>query len=259
MDTSALKISWVGAFMLLTISVFAQVNGKKIVAKGNEAFQNKNYEEALKLYEEGAVDAEYSQEAMYNAANALYRTEKFEEAAEAYQSLGQMDLSASDKAQVYHNLGNSLLQTQKLEESIEAYKESLKLAPHDEETRYNLAKAKKMLQKQQQQQKDQKKDQDKKDEEKKDDKQQDEQKQQDQQQEQKEEQEKQEQEEQQKQDQQQQEQQKQQQQQQQQQKEMAKKKAERMLDALNQEEKGIQKKVKKQTGKAQKRNIEKDW
>ena len=76
------------------------------------------------------------------------------------------------KSAAMFNLGNSLLKSDKLEESIEAYKGSLKLNPESPEAKYNLAYAQDMLKKQQEQQQqqqqnkdkqDQKKDQNKKD------------------------------------------------------------------------------------------------
>jgi hypothetical protein len=45
----------------------------------------------------------------------------------------------------YHNLGNSLLMSQQVRQSIEAYKEALRNNPGDEETRHNLAFARKLL------------------------------------------------------------------------------------------------------------------
>ena len=61
----------------------------------------------------------------------------------------------TNKAQVYHNLGNAQLKAQKYDKSIQSYIESLKLQPNDEDTRYNLSYAMKMLQQQQEQQKSQ--------------------------------------------------------------------------------------------------------
>ena len=50
-----------------------------------------------------------------------------------------------------HNLGNSFMKKKDYRQSVEAYKHSLRINPTDEETRYNLALAMKLLQKQQQQ------------------------------------------------------------------------------------------------------------
>jgi len=52
-----------------------------------------------------------------------------------------------------HNIGNSLLKSQKLEESVNAYKNGLKLNPNDADTKYNLSYALSLLKDKQNQQK----------------------------------------------------------------------------------------------------------
>ena len=137
----------------------------------------------------------------------------------------------------------SHLEQKNYQESIDEYKRSLKLNPDDEETKYNLAYAEKML-KQQQQQKKQQNKQNKNDKNQQKDQQK---KQQDKD----------------KQDQQKQDQAKarsttaKQQQQQQQEKQMSRAEAERILDALKNDEKNVQKQLHKKT--VVKGNVEKDW
>jgi len=67
------------------------------------------------------------------------------------------------KSASFYNLGNSLLQEKKIEESIEAYKNSLKLNPGSKEAKYNLAYAQDLLQQQNQEQQQQNQDQNKED------------------------------------------------------------------------------------------------
>ncbi len=86
-----------------------------------------------------------------------------------------MNEDKDKKSASLYNLGNSLLMADKLQESIEAYKNSLRLKPDNPEAKYNLAYAQDLLKEQQQQQqqqqnkdnKDQNKDQEKKDDENK--------------------------------------------------------------------------------------------
>ena len=61
-------------------------------------------------------------------------------------------------AEIYHNVGNIGMQSKEYAKSVEAYKQSLRLNPKDDETRYNLALAQKLLHDQQQQQDDKKQD-----------------------------------------------------------------------------------------------------
>ena len=130
-----------------------------------------------------------------------------------------------------------MLQSAKqLPQCIEAYKESLRNNPKDDETRYNLALAQKQLKDQQQDQQNQ--DQQQQQQEQKEDKQdqnkdQQEQEQKDQQQQN-------------------------QQQQQQNKNEMSKENAQQLLNAVMQDEKNVQDKVKKQI-QIQGKKLEKDW
>ena len=159
-----------------------------------------------------------------------------------------MEKNPESSSRALYNVGNTLFKQNKFEESIEAYKQALRHNPNDDDARYNLELAKEKLKQQQQQQK---KDQDKNQEQKQDQQQQ--QQEQDQQQKQN-------------QDQQQQQQQNQQQNQQQQpqpqpqvaqQNKLPKEQADRILDALRNSEKEIQKQLRKREGT--KIRAEKDW
>jgi tetratricopeptide (TPR) repeat protein len=167
----------------------------------------------------------------------------------SYQSALSQAKTKNEKAKVYHNIGNSLLKSNQIQESIDAYKNSLKLNPNDEETKYNLSYALSMLKNQQNQNKQnqdknqQNKDQNKDQNQNKDQKQQN-----------KDQQNKQNQPNQDKQDQNaQQDATK----QKQQQNKISKQEAERILQALKNNEKELQKKLRKQKGTPIK--TDKDW
>jgi tetratricopeptide (TPR) repeat protein len=187
-------------------------------------------------------------EAQFNLGDAYFKQQRYDEAIKSYQSSLAIARNDIEKSKVHYNVGNSLLKSQKIEESIEEYKKSLKLNPDDQEAKYNLSYALEML-KNQEQQKDQQ--QDKKDEDKKEEEKKDEQK--DKKEEKKEDQQKKQ--DQQKQDQQKKEEEKQQQQQQPQ--KISKEEAERILEALKDNEKDLQKELRKIKGKKVK--TEKDW
>ena len=121
-------------------SVFGQKSEKKFVRKGNTAYEHKNYSDAEIFYRKALEKHDNFAVAQYNLGNTLYRQNKFEEAAGAYQkAIGSGGLAKADLAKAYHNMGNSLLQSKKIAESIEAYKQALRINPRDIETKYNLA------------------------------------------------------------------------------------------------------------------------
>jgi len=234
----------IGLFLLPGLQLFAQQE-KSLVKQGNELYQQKKYKDAEADYRK-AVTMKQNTEGNFNLGDALFKQKQFDKAQEQFTKLGESKNKAI-AAGAYHNLGNTFMENKKLEESIDAYKKSLLNNPKDEETRYNLAYAQDKLKKQQQQDKNNKnnknnkdKNKDKKDQQKKDqDKKDQDKKKQDQ-------------------DKQNQDQQKKDQQKPQPNK-LSKEDAQRMLDALNQNEKATQDKLKNQKLKGAKVKVAKDW
>ncbi len=222
--------------ILLGISslLFAQKEAPDI-RHGNRDYNKDNFAEAEVDYRRGLEKNNQSYEAHYNLGDALFRQNKYPEAAEEFMKAAQVIDPKKDKqkaAKTYHNLGNSLFAQQQYDKAITAYQQSLRANPKDNDTRYNMVKAMQMLQQQQQQQQNQQN--------------QDQQQQQQEQQQQQQEQE-------QNQDQKQQEQ----QQQQQDEQQMDQETAEQILQALEQDEQDTQEKLQRQQGS--KRRVEKDW
>lgn len=202
---------------------------------GNKLYNDSLFIKAEVDYRKALELNPKSTDAMFNLANALLMQQKAQEAMEQYQSVSKIEKDKEKLAQIYHNMGVILQSSKQLPQCIEAYKESLRNNPKDDETRYNLALAQKLLKDQQQDQQNQ--DQQQQQQEQKEDKQdqnkdQQEQDQKDQQQNQ--------------------------QQQQQNKNEMSKENAQQLLNAVMQDEKNVQDKVKKQL-QIKGKKLEKDW
>jgi len=239
---------------LLVLAVASQAqNERKFIRQGNKYFEaamkdtshidtvqfNKAEIEYLKALEKKPDDNKWN----FNRADALYKQKKFDESAEKFKEIADKTTNKIEKSRSLHNMGNSLLMKNKLDESIAAYKDALRNNPKDMETKYNLLYAMNMKKKQQDQKKkddknkDKNKDKDKdkdknKDQDKKDQKKDQDKKNQDQQNK----------------------------QQQQPQNKISKQDAEQMLQALENNEKKIQDKVKKVRAlKAESKKVEKDW
>jgi len=222
--------------IILTTSLFSQEE-RKHIRSGNKDYIKNNYEDSEISYRkavEKQSDSTGAYKAAFNLSDALYKQEKYPEAINQLNYLKTQQKNKTDLAKVYHNLGNAYLTSGELDKSIDAYKNALRNNPKDNETRYNLAFAQKMKQQQQQQQQQQDQNQDNQD--KKEEQQEQKQEEQDKEQDQEQDQE---------------------QQQQEQKQEMSKEEAERMLQAIENDEKDLQKELKKV--KAQKTGIEKDW
>jgi len=230
------------------ISAYGQ-NERKVIRDGVRAYENEEFGEAEVQFRKAENINQESYEAEFNTGAALYGQEKYEETVKQYQSLLDHTDDAGKTARIWHNIGNSLLKAQQYAPSIEAYKNSLRKNPSDEDTRYNLAYAKQKLNEQQQQNQDQQQDQNK-------DQQQDQNK--DQQQDQNKDQQ-QDQDKDQQQDQNKDQQQDQGDNQQPVPREISKEDAERMLKAIQQQEKDVKEKVDKKKAAAAKVKTEKDW
>ena len=93
-----------------------------------------------------------STDAMFNLGNSLLMQQKAKEAMEQFESASKVEKDKDKLAQIYHNMGVILQSSKQYPQCIEAYKESLRNNPKDDETRYNLALAQKLLKDQQQNQ-----------------------------------------------------------------------------------------------------------
>ena len=214
-----------------------QKTDRDYLRSGNKLYNDSLFIKAEVDYRKALEVNPKSTDAMFNLANALLMQQKAKEAMEQYQSVSKIEKDKEKLAQIYHNMGVILQSSKQLPQCIEAYKESLRNNPKDDETRYNLALAQKQLKDQQQDQQNQ-----------------DQQQQQQEQKEDKQEQNKDQQEQEQKDQQQQQNQ----QQQQQNKNEMSKENAQQLLNAVMQDEKNVQDKVKKQI-QIQGKKLDKDW
>lgn len=232
---------------------FAQSN-RILINKGVDKYDEKKYSDAEVDFRKVVEGSPKNFDANYNLGDSYYKQQKYEEAIKSYTSALENTESDANRAKVYYNIGNSLLKDDKIEQSIEAYKNALKYNPDDDDTKYNLSYALELLKN-----KNQKKDQqNKNDQNKKDQNKKDQQKQQNQNQDQQNKDQK-------KQDQKQNPQPKDQeskqdntkQKQQPKENQISKEEAQRILDALKNNEKDLQKKLRKKTGTV--RPTDKDW
>ena len=224
--------------LLIAISAasYSQAD-RKLIREGNREYGKEKYSESEISYRKALDKNKESADAVFNTGDALYRQKKYEDAGKQFLQNHDMNDDRKKKSASLYNLGNSLLMANKVQESIDAYKGSLKIDPDNLETKYNLAYAQDLLkqQQEQQQQQQQQNNQDKQNQDNnKEDKNQDQQDKKDQEQQEQE-------------------------QERQQQQGISKEDAERLLNALANDEKNIQEKVK--LAKAQKARVRsvKNW
>lgn len=176
--------------ILLVAVLLFSVNGISQESKQQDKELKKSAEylsEASLQQQEGkfvSAEAEYrkaialnpkSETGKYNLGTAYYGKEKNAEAQLRFKQAASVATEKSEKHKAFHNLGNTYMNDKKYAEAVEAYKNALRNNPNDDETRYNLALAKDMLEKNppkdkggEDDKKDENKDQDKKDQENQD-------------------------------------------------------------------------------------------
>lgn len=141
-----------GLLVSFSLSGYAQKEVSQLARSGNKLFQKEQYDKAELEYRKALEINPSDKVANFNLANTLVRTERGEEADKIYQEmLKEIKILPKDEAaDVAHNAGNLAMAKKDYAKAIEMYKESLRRRPTDEETRYNLALAQKLLEQQQQ-------------------------------------------------------------------------------------------------------------
>ena len=227
-------------FVILAAGASAQKIERDYIRKGNRLFNDSVFVDAEVNYRKALEVNPKSTVSMYNLGNTLSQQQKFKDAMEQYVAAGKIEKDKMKLAHIYHNMGVLFQAGKDYAQAVEAYKMSLRNNPKDDETRYNLALAQKMLkdQQQNQQNQDQNQDQNKDEQEKKQDQQKDQNKQNDQKKD---------------------DQQKQPPKPEKKDNEMSKENAEQLLNSVMQDEKDTQDKVKKQQQVTQGGRLEKDW
>ena len=137
-------------FTLTNLSSFAQ-SERKLNNDGVELYNQKKFSDAELNFRKAIEKNQNSLPPRFNLGNSYYKQENYEESIKNYKELLQKTDDKELKSKLYHNIGNSYLKSNKIEQSIEAYKNALKLNPNDQDTKYNLSYALSLLKNNQQQ------------------------------------------------------------------------------------------------------------
>ena len=144
---------WLTLLLFTSMSAFAQKAERDYIRKGNRCFKDSIYIDAEINYRKALDVNPQSTIAMFNLGNTLLWQNKQQEAMEQFVSAAKIEKDKDKKGKIFHNIGVIFHSQKEYAKAIEAYKESLRNNPKDDETRYNLALAQKMLKDQQQNQK----------------------------------------------------------------------------------------------------------
>lgn len=127
--------------------------------RGNRYYRAKRYAEAVREYEKAIERGNQSAEVRYNLGTALLQLGRYDEAGKQLQ-LALREMRTDLRERAYYNLGNRYLQNarkgggdadatrQLLDGAVEAYKQALRLKPGDMDAKWNLELALREKQKQ---------------------------------------------------------------------------------------------------------------
>ena len=156
--------STLGLICVLALSLFRPAAADQAASRnneGNKLYNQKQYDEALRMYTDAQASRPDAAELHYNIGNVLFRKKEYDKAVEEYMRAQAAPDRGLSQAATF-NRGNALLMQGKPEEAIQAYVQSLRARPDDADAKRNLELALRLLQekkKKQQQQPQQNKDQ----------------------------------------------------------------------------------------------------
>ena len=121
---------------------------KEFLSEANYEIENDNFSLAEAAYREAIAINPEEDTGKYNLGIAYYDKEMNDVAMSRFKQAAAVADTKSDKHKVFHNLGNTFMNEKLYKEAVESYKNALRNNPKDEETRYNYALAKELLEEQ---------------------------------------------------------------------------------------------------------------
>ena len=262
-----MTLATIFSILLASIQVIPMGNAKKHGRNGNDSLKQGQYEGAAYAYQEGLSSYESTHEVnetyyglQNNLGIALHRKGDFEGAHNAFEEALVHAPHDQAKSTPAYNAGNNAFKNQQLEEALAHYREALLADPDNEDAKYNFEFVSRQLQEQQNQQQSENNNQEQEEEQDQQQDQNDQPNESDQEQDESQEEQKenpQEQEEQSQQEQQGEQQEQEPQQEQQREAPLTREQAERILEALENEEEELLREMQKMEGRP--RRVAKDW
>jgi Ca-activated chloride channel family protein len=248
---TAVKAGAAAVFLFMFLALGANGQTNQYILQGNKLYEQQKYKEAADDYAKAVAKDPNNTSGLFNLGNSLYQQKKYDDSRKVMTETAKLSKDKTGAAAANYNIGNTYMSQQKWEDAVNSYKQTLRNNPQDVDAKYNLSYAEQMMKKQQQQQqkndknkqdkKDKKDQKDKKDEKKDDNKDKNKDKDDKKDQDQKDDQNKDQQP----------------QKPESQPSKLSKQQADQLLDALQQEEKKLQDKMKKEKGNVVK--MQKDW
>ena len=140
-------------FLLTSTLIWSQKEAStNLIVEGNELHNQKEFIEAETKYRKSISLSPNQSDAFHNLGNTNYRIADYNAASQRFFQTQKNATSKDEKHSAFHNMGNVYMKQKDYPQAVEAYKNALRNNPLDEETRYNYALAKELLEKENQNQ-----------------------------------------------------------------------------------------------------------
>jgi len=124
------------------------------IYEGNEEADQEKYSEAEIKYRKALSISPEETKALFNLGNTHFNDKDFDEASQRFFQTQKFSKDKNEKHMAFHNMGNVFMKKKDYAKAVESYKNALRNNPKDDETRYNYALAKELLEKENQKDKD---------------------------------------------------------------------------------------------------------
>jgi Ca-activated chloride channel family protein len=130
---------------MLTVSILLAAAGCSAARRGERHYAKAEYPEAYEAFSQ-ALASDSTPSLEYNTGAALYRLERYEEAATRFRRAALASETPELRRRALYNLGNAMVRAaeekpgeeEPLRGAIEAFEEALRLDPGDADTKWNL-------------------------------------------------------------------------------------------------------------------------
>ena len=171
-----LNVKLFSLVFLLPLLIYSQ-KGDIInhIYEGNEEADQEKYSEAEIKYRKALSISPEETKALFNLGNTHFNDKDFDEASQRFFQTQKFSKDKNEKHMAFHNIGNVFMKKKDYAKAVESYKNALRNNSKDDETRYNYALAKELLEKEKEknQNKDKNKDKENKEDKNKSDKKED--------------------------------------------------------------------------------------
>ena len=120
------------------------------IYEGNKEADLEKYSEAEIKYRKALSISPEETKALYNLGNTHFNDKNFDEASQRFFQTQKFSKDKSEEHMAFHNMGNVFMKKKDYAKAVESYKNALRNNPKDDETRYNYALAKELLEKENQ-------------------------------------------------------------------------------------------------------------